>query len=131
MKNNLIKSIIAISFSLILGISIHAHAASGDVTRSGNFTGASDHVTKGKVEVLKMSDGYVVKLGSDFSLDGAPDPKLAFGKGSAKPAIFAVLKSNNGEQTYKVPASINPDEYDTFYIWCEKYSVPLGVTSLK
>lgn len=29
---------------------------------------------------MKVSDSYVIELGADFEFDGAPDPKVAFGK---------------------------------------------------
>lgn len=64
---------------LLVGAAFVAHAAS-TVTASGTFTGKSDHVTTGGVSILKTSSGYAVVLEADFSLDGAPDPKIGFGK---------------------------------------------------
>ncbi|MEL6998559.1 MAG: DM13 domain-containing protein, partial [Pseudomonadota bacterium] len=46
------------------------------------------------------------------------------------PTDFEPLRENSGSQVYKVPANINPEDFDEVYIWCRKFSVPLGVASL-
>lgn len=105
-----------------------AGAAFADV--SGTFTGASNHVTKGGVTVVKNADGTAtVTLGDDFFLDGAPDPRVGFGKDGAftTGTTIGLLKSNTGAQTFTVPASINVDDFNEVYIWCLKFAVPLGV----
>jgi len=101
--------------------------------QAGTFTGLNDHITSGMVEVVKTDDGYVINLGADFSFDGAPDPKVAFGVDGEYDAstLIAPLKSNSGEQSYAVPASIDVSKYNEVYIWCEKFSVGLGVASIK
>lgn len=111
-------------------ISVHAQAA--DVAASGTFTGASNHITTGLVEIVKSGDGYKVILGEDFSLDGAPDPKLGFGTDGDydDSTTFAILENLTGKQTYDLPSSIDPSAHNEFYIWCERFSVPLGVASL-
>ncbi len=75
----------------------------------------------------------VVVLEDDFDFDGAPDPKLGFGKDGKYDhgSQISPLGSNKGRQVYEVPASIDPEAYNQFYVWCEKYSVPLGVADLK
>lgn len=107
-----------------------AHAA--DVAASGSFTGASNHITTGTIEVIKADDGYQIILGDDFSLDGAPDPKLGFGTDGKydDSTTFAVLDNLTGKQTYALPTTIDPAAHNEFYIWCEKFAVPLGVAKL-
>ncbi len=101
-------------------------------SRSGTFTGLSNHVTTGDVSVVSGADGVQIVLAANFSFDGAPDPKVALGKdGEYDPAtLIEPLRSNSGEQTYQVPASINAADYNEVYIWCEKFSVGLGVATL-
>ncbi len=100
---------------------------------SGSFSGASGHVTKGSVSVTKSGSKLVVKLGSNFSFDGAPDPYVALGKGSrpVKGGIIAVLKKNKGAQSYSVSASSALNSATHVVIWCKKFSVPLGVAKVK
>ncbi|MGR3616119.1 MAG: DM13 domain-containing protein [Paracoccaceae bacterium] len=99
---------------------------------SGHFTGASDHITTGVVSIVKKGDGYVVKLGDDFSLDGAPDPRVGLGKdGKYDPATdLGALANLTGAQEYTVPAGVDISGHNEVYIWCRKFSVPLGVAKL-
>ena len=45
------------------------------------------------------------------------------------PAV-SVTTGGEGEQTYTVPASINVDDFNEVYVWCRRFSVPLGVAAL-
>lgn len=109
-----------------------APAQADEVIASGTFEGRSDHRTDGEVSIIKTDSGYQVVLSDDFSLDGAPDPTLAFGKdGFASEAEFTVLKSNDGYQVYDLPEGLDPTAYDEFYVWCSEYAVPLGFADLK
>ncbi|MDJ0895883.1 MAG: DM13 domain-containing protein [Alphaproteobacteria bacterium] len=106
--------------------------AAGEAVSSGTFKGLSNHVTTGGVSVVRGTDGYEVVLAKDFTFDGAPDPKLGFGNnGFVKDTLFSPLRSNTGEQIYKLPPNIDPTEFNEFYLWCEKFNVPLGVASLQ
>ncbi|MGZ2259616.1 DM13 domain-containing protein [Roseobacter sp. A03A-229] len=123
-------------FSALLVIALTTLASvgalAGNDTR-GTFIGKSDHITTGGVTIVKHADGTAtVTLEDDFSLDGAPDPRVAFGKdGAYVPAgDLGELKMLNGKQVYTVPASINVDDFNEIYIWCLKFSVPLGVAKL-
>lgn len=103
-------------------------AFAGSKTRSGNFSGRSDHITTGKTEL----SGNSVVLASDFSLDGAPDPRVGLGKnGKFDPSTdLGALKKLTGKQSYKVGNGINTSDYNEVYIWCRKFNVPLGVAKL-
>ena len=107
-------------------------ALADETIAKGSFEGQSGHVAKGGVSVRKTSSGTVVVLAPDFSFDGAPDPKLGFGKnGYDASTQFSALRSNSGEQSYEIPASVDPGDYNEVWVWCEKYAVPLGVATLK
>ena len=41
------------------------------------------------------------------------------------------MTSNSGEQSYQIPASVDPGDYTEVWVWCEQYAVPLGVATLK
>lgn len=131
----------ASAFKKILGlfaaamISLSPVAASaGDKISSGTFVGKSDHITTGGVKLIKTADGgAVVILDSDFSLDGAPDPRVGLGADGEydEASNMGVLQHINGVQFYRLPPTVNADDYNEVYIWCTKFSVPLGVASLK
>ena len=98
-------------------------------SKSGSFTGDSNHVTTGNVTV---KNGKII-LESNFFFDGAPDPRVGLGKGGkyTKNTDFAVLKKNTGKQTYTIPANLKDSDFDTVVIWCRKFSVPLGHAKIR
>lgn len=99
----------------------------------GGFVGKSNHITTGTLTIEANDDGsHTVTLSDDFSLDGAPDPRVGFGKDGeyVLAADLGELKSLNGPQSYHVPASIDISDFNELYIWCLKFSVPLGVATL-
>ena len=96
---------------------------------SGTFTGANDHITTGGVQIVKTADGgAVVILDSDFSLDGAPDPRVGFGKDGEYVAAtdLGELQNLTGVQVYVVPPTVNVDDFNEVYIWCLQFNVSLG-----
>ncbi|MEL6482812.1 MAG: DM13 domain-containing protein, partial [Pseudomonadota bacterium] len=71
-------------------------------------------------------------LAGDFSLDGAPDPRVGLGKDGKydEATDMGELRSITGLQAYAVPDGVDVSGYNEVYIWCRKFSVPLGVASL-
>ena len=127
---NLIKSF-ALTLAIIAGLA--TAPASAETVSTGTFTGASDHITTGAVEVVKNADGsHTIVLGDDFSLDGAPDPRVGLGKDGFYNGNTdsGVLGSLTGGQSFVVPAGVDVSQFNEVYIWCEKFSVPLGVAKL-
>ncbi len=101
------------------------------VVVSAQFSGRSDHITTGTATITGVRGGYVLILGDDFSLDGAPDPVVGFGQnGQYNPATkVGSLTNITGRQTYLLPADFEPAASREVYIWCEQFDVPLGVAS--
>lgn len=107
-------------------------ALADSVLGTGLFAGKSNHVTRGKVELVKTDTGFEVRLGRSFNFDGAPDPKVMLGKrGSKQRFVISHLTRNRGAQNYKLPAGVDGAKYDEVWIWCQRYSVPLGYARLK
>ncbi|MEM6624587.1 MAG: DM13 domain-containing protein [Pseudomonadota bacterium] len=99
---------------------------------TGSFKGLSNHITTGEVEVVETADGWEIHLKDSFSFDGAPDPRVGFGSAGtfAAGTDFEPLRSDSGAQVYKVPAGIDPSDFNEVYIWCRRFSVPLGVAGI-
>ncbi len=118
------------ALTIALGI---GGAQAADAGQTGQFTGASNHVTTGGVEIVKDGDGYIVKLGPAFFLDGAPDPKVGFGTNGkyVEGTLLGALLSNTGAQSFRVPAGLDIGGFTDVFIWCEQFSVPLGVAALR
>jgi len=124
------RNLVGFAFAASLALTgSQAFAGSG----SGAFKGASGHVASGAVELVQTAEGWEVRLGDDFSFDGAPDARVGFGNNGAFAAgtDFEQLRSNTGGQVYKVPASVDPAAFEEVYIWCRQYSVPLGVAKVE
>ena len=107
-------------------------ASSAQTVSKGNFSGRSDHITTGQVSLERTANGYQIRFAADFSLDGAPDPVVALGNGETYVAAnkLGVLKNKTGAQVYQLPANFTPGQFSQVYVWCEKFSVPLGVADL-
>ena len=129
MLQNLIVAVVLVFAAAVTP----ATAADTTVAAKGTFTGASDHITTGGVSVIKTANGgAIVILDSDFSLDGAPDPRVGFGKDGEYVGAtdLGILAHNTGMQVFIVPGTVNVDDFNEVYIWCRKFSVPLGLASL-
>ncbi|MEM6358341.1 MAG: DM13 domain-containing protein [Pseudomonadota bacterium] len=104
----------------------------GTVTARGSFVGKSRHETTGHARIV-FADGAVrVELEDDFTFDGAPDPKVALGRDGYDPnTILGALGSNSGAQSYPLKPGLDIADYNEVWIWCERFSVPLGVATLQ
>lgn len=121
------RSLLAIlAFSAFL-----SSAQAGEVIKSGEFEGRSDHVTTGGVSILRTDGQTLLVLEAEFSLDGAPDPKIGFGKdGFQSDTLISELNEKTGAQVYVIPAHIDIADFNEVYIWCEKFDIPLGVARI-
>ncbi|MBY5933415.1 DM13 domain-containing protein [Tateyamaria omphalii] len=125
------RSFLIGSTALLATIAAPSLSFAGGHGRIGEFTGKSKHVTKGRAEVVTKNGKSQVILLDDFWFDGAPDPKVAFGRnGYDKNTLMGKLKANTGKQTFDVPAGVDAATYNEVWIWCEKFNVPLGVAKL-
>jgi len=121
------RNFLAASTSLTLSLSTPFMAFAGD--RKGKFKGDNKHTVSGGVSI---KNGKIV-LAGNFNFDGAPDPRIALGKGGkfTSNTDFAVLKKDKGAQSYKIPANLKADDFDTVIIWCRKFSVQLAHAKIK
>ena len=117
----------------LAGLISFSNAADAGAVASGTFTGASNHITTGGVEVIKNDDGsHNVELAADISHASSTDPRVGFGNDGtyATATGMGLLKSLNGKQSFTVPAGVDPADYNEIYIWCLEFSVPLGVAAI-
>lgn len=99
---------------------------------TGVLQGAGGHKASGHVEIIRSGEAAKVVFKDDFTLQDAPAPRLAWGKDGYKHGtIFATLAKFKGAQEYSVPAGTDLGQYNEFWIWCEKFDVPLAVAKLK
>ena len=110
-----------------------ALASGPSLAASGSFKGAKGHTTGGSVTVTEQGGKLIIRLGSNFSLDSAPDPYVSLGNSSrpVKGGTAGKLAKNKGAGSYSVPANAVTKAAREVVIWCRKYAVPLGVARLK
>jgi hypothetical protein len=133
-RRNFLGTAGMVGAAAVLGTTTAATAGSMKTVASGTFEGRSNHKTSGSVKVFKKDGHYYVELGSDFSLDGGPDPRVGFGKDGkylGQKGYLGALQSLKGKQVYAVPKVWGVDNYDQVFIWCEVAGVPLGVADIK
>lgn len=121
-----------ILLGLLLMPALEASAAPGDTTVHSGTWAKKSYSSSGSWKIVKNGDDHFIVLDSKFKTKSAPDLKLFLSKSSAsgltgknatKNAVrIAKLKSNKGEQRYKLPKGVTPADYKTVLIHCERYS---------
>ncbi len=101
---------------------------SATVLKSGVLESRARYEAAGHVDLAQVGDVFYIILREDFNFGSAPDPQLGFGKAGEKWAgnAFSSLNLNKGLQVYRLPAGLDPTEFEGFFVWCEKFSVPLA-----
>ena len=133
---NPIRNIIAFSFIALLSI----FAFSSTSTAAEAWQDQSIKV-KGEWSIEQRADGNYLVLSDAFKTRNAPDLKFFLSKKSSgsitgdnatQDAVeFAVLKTNKGAQSYKIPANINVSDYSSVVLHCEQYSKLWAASPLK
>lgn len=104
----------------------------GETVAAGGLEGRGGHSVSGTVAIVATQGGFQLVLQEDFRLDGAPDPRIALGRnGYDANTQFSRLRENSGRQVYELPQAIDPTGYTQVWLWCEAFSVPLGVAELR
>lgn len=104
----------------------------GQVLRRGALVtvnnGLSTHEVRGRVTILLHDNKQYLHLGDDFFFDGSPDPYLGFGLRRAynNDTTFSPLNFNEGAQVYRLPAKIDLQRLDVFFLWCQAFGVALA-----
>ncbi len=92
-----------------------------------------DHIAAHGVSVIHTSDGgAMVVIETNYTTRGVPELRVGLGRdGVFMPGTdLGTLRKITGLQTFKAPASVNIDDYDTLYIWDPRASAPISVAPL-
>ena len=108
--------------------------ASGDTISKGTIVGFQ-HETRGKVALLKKSDGNKVIQFYEYYSTPAPNVDLFLSKTNTYTTAAECPRlgdlTSTGSFTLAVPAGINTDDYPYVIVWCVDYSALLGYAQLK
>jgi electron transfer DM13 len=101
------------------------------------------HATSGRTTVYGRADGLQYLRLTDFSTSNGPDVHVVLARGDDKTLTqeivtgqldnveLGVLKGNQGEQNYDLPASVDLKKYNAVVIYCERFHAVFGVARLE
>ena len=120
------KTILLSVFITLLSFSTGL-AQSGNSWLKKNYAAQGDWSieTKDGQTYLVLADNFKTKKGPDLKLFLTKKSSASIGKNEAvqKHGTFiANLRSNNGGQSYRLPAGVNPSDFKSLVIHCEKYT---------
>ena len=121
----------------------HANAKnSAQAVEAGTFHGKV-HQTSGRATIYKEADGQMVLRLTNFKTSNGPDVHVIliaandadddanFLKSSTAKVELGVLKGNEGDQNYTIPAGTDLDRFQTVSIYCERFNANFGAAPLK
>lgn len=105
----------------------------GEVLRTGALEGSGRHEASGTVSIVAHGGQTYAVLSEDFLFDGAPDPYVGFGNGANfnSDTTFAPLYTDAGAHAYRLPKKVTAEDFDTFFLWCQEFSVTLASAPLR
>ncbi|MEM6728313.1 MAG: DM13 domain-containing protein [Pseudomonadota bacterium] len=111
------------------------------VLASGSFRDADRvHRGMGEASFVRQPDGRVELQLTGFEVTNGPDLKVYL-SAHADPErasdvtgndwiSLGALKGNVGDQTYTLPADVDPADFNSVVIWCEAFSVLFSPAAL-
>ena len=120
-----------------------ATAHADEVVKTGAFYDgphAPQHRVSGRAELIKQPDGSHVLNLHGFVSDAGPDVYIILSTAREPRDDGAILTSDfvtigprqalSGDQTYALPAGVDPAHYHSVGIWCQQYTVLFGAAAL-
>jgi hypothetical protein len=119
----------------------HAQTSGTQTLETGTFHGKV-HNTSGRATIYQDKDGKLVLRLTSFKTSNGPDVHviLIAGKDAEDDANFlksgtervelGVLKGNEGDQNYEIPAGTDLAKFQTVSIYCERFNANFGAAPL-
>jgi hypothetical protein len=119
-----------------------ASSSSPQPLYTGRLEGKA-HPTSGRATVYGSADGLQYLRLTDFSTSNGPDVHVVLARGDDKTLTqeivtgqldnveLGVLKGNQGEQNYDLPASVDLKKYNAVVVYCERFHAVFGVARLE
>lgn len=115
-----------------------ASNASVTILSTGSFESYA-HETKGMAQISEVKGENILSL-TNFKTSNGPDVHVYLVKGSNADQEsvnksgyldLGIIKGNQGNQNYTIPAGTNLSEYSAVAIWCKRFGVDFGGATLK
>jgi hypothetical protein len=117
--------------------------ATGPQTLASGELISHEHATSGTVKLVRLADGsHVVRL-ENLDTSNGPDLRVwltdaPVKQGKAGWHVFddgkyvslGKLKGNKGSQNYALPLDVDPSNYGSVSIWCDRFDVSFGAADL-
>ena len=109
---------------------------------TGTFHGKV-HNTSGRATIYKEGDGRLVLRLTNFKTSNGPDVHVVliaakdadddanFLKSSTERVELGLLKGNEGNQNYNIPAGTDLKKFQTVSIYCERFNANFGAAPLE
>lgn len=118
-------------------------APAGPVQLATGSLISHEHATTGTVRIIKQPDGVRVLTLEDLDTSNGPDVHVWlsaahvvegtggwFTAGSADHYDLGLIKGNQGNQVYEIPADVDLSRYKSVDLWCVQFSVSFGAAEL-
>jgi hypothetical protein len=120
-----------------------APAPSGPVQLAMGTLISHEHTTTGTVRIIQQPDGSRVLTLENLDTSNGPDVHVWlsaahvvegtagwFTAGSADYYDLGLIKGNQGNQVYEIPAEVDLSKYPAVDLWCVQFSVSFGAAEL-
>lgn len=118
-------------------------AATGPQTLARGELISHEHATSGTVKLVRLADGsHVVRL-ENLDTSNGPDLRVWLTDAPVREGVagwrvfddgeyvsLGKLKGNKGSQNYALPRDVDPSNYDSVSIWCDRFDVSFGAAQL-
>jgi hypothetical protein len=118
-------------------------AATGPQTLASGELISHEHATSGTVKLVRLADGsYIVRL-ENLDTSNGPDLRVWLTDAPVKKGVagwhvfddgqhvsLGKLKGNKGSQNYALPKDVDPSNYNSVSIWCDRFDVSFGAAEL-
>ena len=102
-----------------------------------------EHATTGTVRIIQQPDGARLLTLESLDTSNGPDVHVWlsaahavegtagwFTAGSAEHHDLGLIKGNQGNQVYRIPADVDLSKYPSIDLWCVQFSVSFGAAEL-
>jgi hypothetical protein len=118
-------------------------APAGPVQLAAGTLISHEHATTGTVRIIRQPDGLRVLTLENLDTSNGPDVHVWlsaapvvegtggwYTAGSADHYDLGMIKGNQGNQVYEVPADVDLSKYKSVDLWCVQFSVSFGAAEL-
>jgi Electron transfer DM13 len=107
-----------------------------NVLATGSFV-RSEHPTKGDVQIVMQNGHKYLRLNKNFRSDSGPDLFVILHRQDSPKdydrnnyVSLGRLKNVAGKQLYRIPDSVDVNEFKSVVIWCKQFNATFGFAVL-